>query len=253
MASAHHNLTDKEKETLRLIARGHDAKSAANELDLSVHTINERLRNSRRKMEVTSSREAARRLLEVEAEAVETGPKDLAYKELRDADLLAVTDPLPIVKQGRTMALWIGGIAIMSITISALIFALSGTLTPAQPNTQIAIAELAPVDPAPEEAARAWLTLVDASDWQASFEAAGAAFREPNTVEGWQAASQQARTPLGSVTKREAIKTEFVNAPPNGFMLVRFLTSFESGATTIETVTLEREAGGLKVVGYLIE
>ena len=38
-------LTDKEKETLRLILRGHDAKSSARELGLSVHTINERLRD----------------------------------------------------------------------------------------------------------------------------------------------------------------------------------------------------------------
>lgn len=55
-------LTDKEKETLRLIARGHDAKSTALHLGLSVHTINERLRIARRKLSVTSSREAARLL-----------------------------------------------------------------------------------------------------------------------------------------------------------------------------------------------
>lgn len=56
-------LTEKEKQTLRLILRGHDAKSSAQELGLSVHTVNERLRDARRKLGVTSSREAARRLL----------------------------------------------------------------------------------------------------------------------------------------------------------------------------------------------
>ena len=59
-------LTEKEKQTLRLIVRGHDAKSSARRLGLSVHTINERLRDARRKMAVSSSREAARLLLEVE-------------------------------------------------------------------------------------------------------------------------------------------------------------------------------------------
>ena len=54
-------LTKKEKQTLRLILRGHDAKSAARELSLSLHTVNERLREARRKLGVTSSREAARR------------------------------------------------------------------------------------------------------------------------------------------------------------------------------------------------
>ncbi|MDQ2763305.1 MAG: LuxR C-terminal-related transcriptional regulator, partial [Pseudomonadota bacterium] len=42
-------LSDKEKQTLRLIVRGHDAKSIARSLGLSVHTINERLRDARRK------------------------------------------------------------------------------------------------------------------------------------------------------------------------------------------------------------
>ena len=46
MADGYDALTEKEKETLRLMARGHDAKSAASALSLSVHTINERLRGS---------------------------------------------------------------------------------------------------------------------------------------------------------------------------------------------------------------
>ncbi len=59
-------LSEKEKQTLRLIVRGHDAKSIARTLGLSVHTINERLRDARRKMAVSSSREAARMLLAFE-------------------------------------------------------------------------------------------------------------------------------------------------------------------------------------------
>jgi len=55
-----------EKQTLRLILRRHDAKSAARNLGLSVHTINERLRDARRKMAVSSSCEAARLLFEME-------------------------------------------------------------------------------------------------------------------------------------------------------------------------------------------
>ena len=56
-------LTEKEKDALRLLLRGHDAKSSAQALGLSVHTVNERLREARRKLGTTSSREAARRLL----------------------------------------------------------------------------------------------------------------------------------------------------------------------------------------------
>ncbi len=52
---------------LGLLARGHDAKSAARALDISVHAVNERLRESRRKLGLTSSREAARLLLAQES------------------------------------------------------------------------------------------------------------------------------------------------------------------------------------------
>lgn len=253
MTPAHDSLTNKEKETLRLIARGHDAKSAANNLDLSVHTINERLRNARRKLGVTSSREAARILHDLELEDPDSAPKKSAYKQIRDANPASVGNLVPTIKQGRNWVRWIGGIAMLSVFTFALVVALPGPTSSEDPNPQQLTAELVQADPAAEKAARDWLALVDVADWQASFDAAGAAFREPNTVEGWQAASHQVRTPLGAVTSREVIKTEFVNAPPKGFMLVRFMTRFESNKTVIESVTLEREVGGLKVVGYLIE
>jgi DNA-binding CsgD family transcriptional regulator len=75
MATDLGTLTDREKAVLRLLAKGFDTKSAARELGLSVHTVNERLRSTRRKLRVTSSREAARLLLEQEDN------KSLVYKK----------------------------------------------------------------------------------------------------------------------------------------------------------------------------
>ena len=40
MADGYHALTEKEKQALRLLLDGHDAKSMANKLGLSIHTIN---------------------------------------------------------------------------------------------------------------------------------------------------------------------------------------------------------------------
>src|SRR3546814_7533883 len=74
-------LTEKEKETLRLLVDGHDAKSMARHLGLSVHTINEKLRDARRKMSASSSREAARQLRELERE----GPENFGDRLLGDA------------------------------------------------------------------------------------------------------------------------------------------------------------------------
>lgn len=89
MSDAIDTLTDTEKETLRLIVRGHDAKSTARALDLSVHTINERLRDARRKLEVSSSREATRRLF-----AHEKGtPEKLGDTQLGDAETSRVAAP----------------------------------------------------------------------------------------------------------------------------------------------------------------
>ena len=70
-------LLDREKDVLRLLLVGHDAKSIARHLDLSTHVVNERLRDARRKLGVGSSREAARLLALAEADS----PKNFGYKE----------------------------------------------------------------------------------------------------------------------------------------------------------------------------
>lgn len=59
-------LNVREKEALRLLLRGFDVKSCACELGVSPNNITERLRSARLKLEVTSSREAARRLQSAE-------------------------------------------------------------------------------------------------------------------------------------------------------------------------------------------
>lgn len=60
-------LTPRQKEILRLILNGFDAKSAARELGISVHTVNEHLTEARRHLGVSSSREAARILGQAES------------------------------------------------------------------------------------------------------------------------------------------------------------------------------------------
>src|SRR5688500_5405941 len=55
-------LTDKELEILRLLTAGHTVKSIAARLGRSEASINERLRDARRKTGIGSSRELARRV-----------------------------------------------------------------------------------------------------------------------------------------------------------------------------------------------
>ena len=253
MSDAIAALTDKERETLRLLLRGHDAKSSARELGLSVHTINERLREARRKLGVTSSREAARLLLESEGDHENFGYSDLGEAATASPDH---SFGQPNGRHGdgrparRPIAWWIGGIAIMSALLALLLVASPMGSTPApQPlpaATQAADAEV-------ESAARNWLGLVDAGDWAGSYAATGSAFRKLNTQEMWEKASRANHADLGSVKTRELVSVRYLNAPPNGFKEVAFRSKYSSGREVLETVTLEQENGAWRVVGCIVE
>jgi DNA-binding CsgD family transcriptional regulator len=59
-------LNENEKAALHLLLLGHDAKTAAQEIGVTPNIINERLRSARQKLQVTSSKAAARMLAEYE-------------------------------------------------------------------------------------------------------------------------------------------------------------------------------------------
>ena len=238
-------LTDKEKETLRLIVRGHDAKSMARELDLSVHTINERLRMARRKLGVTSSREAARLLFESEGGTYES----LVDEDLGD-EAKAGHDQSAGEAPGKPAGRILAGVLIM-MTFFAIGLVLSSQF--ADPGQADVPATQSANDTAAADAARDWLEQIDAGDWQSSFAAAGAAFRDVNTVAGWANASLQVRGPLGPAASRKLVSVRFLNAPPHGYREVVFETRFANRERVLETVTLEQEDGVWKPVGILLD
>lgn len=157
-------LTEKEKQTLRLIVRGHDAKSTARSLGLSVHTINERLRDARRKMSVSSSREAARLLLQ--AEGGDGGPPTPNLQgNMRigeDADSLQVDHGAASIGgagRGYPRPSIIIGVLLMTLALGLLaLTALSNVASPSQPAAIVAqdAAQSEVVD-----TARQWLGLVN--------------------------------------------------------------------------------------------
>lgn len=246
-------LTEKEKQTLRLLLEGHDAKSMARHLGLSVHTVNERLREARRKLSVSTSKEAARLLRQREAV-----PKSLGDRPFGDAP------PPPIAQHGHRPApeppsppnaAWaIGGFAMFLVLVTAL--ALSGP-TQSPPAATQATSTPPAAAPASESAvtraAADWLALVDAGKWQESWAATGQSFQSLNTVAAWQAASEQARVPLGRMLSRQLLSAEDVPAPPHGYHLVRFRTDFANKRGATETLSLDREGESWKVVGVYIE
>jgi hypothetical protein len=109
-----------------------------------------------------------------------------------------------------------------------------------------------------QNAARDWLAQTDRLDAARSFEAAGANFRKPLTVEQWTDALSKARAPLGAVVQRTVVETAFdrmktESGVEEDVAVVRYRTAFANKVASSESVTLEREADGTwRVIGYFI-
>ena len=258
MTAGYQSLTEKEKQTLRLIVRGHDAKSSARHLGLSVHTVNERLRDARRKLEVSSSRAAARLVLDTEGD----DPQNVADKQIGEAASVEV------MGQDATSAdsQWrphhrpgvIAGAAIMStfLAILALSLAPGGTTSPVATSVASSGATTAPLavsESAVVRSARDWLALGDLGRWKDGWLATATSFRKLNTVERWASVAVKVRVPLGALVSRTALSQESVPALPAGVEVVKFRTSFANQADVVETVSLAREGAEWKVVGIYVD
>lgn len=248
MTLGHHALTDKEKQALRLLTSGYDAKSMASHLGLSVHTVNERLRDARRKMATSSSREAARLLREIEGPP----PEKAADKDLGAAALAVVAADAsgqPGPGSTRRRSGWIIGGITMSLALVAIALAsLSAPDAAAPAAPAAAVAETAPV-----AAARQFLALVDANDWATSWTKVGASMKAQNTQQTWTDASNGMRANLGAFVRREQASADYVPAPPAGYWMIKFRASYAKKPIAIETVTLMQEKDGWHVVGVTID
>lgn len=262
MAEGLQALSEREKETLRLLLGGHDAKSIARALGLSVHTINERLRDARRKLGVASSREAARRLAEADANApnslvdkqlgvaeTETGGKEERHSEER--------------QKMRNPLFWLGGgMLIMSLIIAAAIF--SATLykaddghAPSPSVTPAAATAVTNANSPSIRAAKAWVLLLDQEHWSESWDAAGILFKSQIQKERWASMIQPVRQPLGQLSSRSilsATRTSSLPGAPSGdYEIVEFRTNFAQKREAVETIVLAREGSDWKVTGYFIK
>lgn len=249
-------LSEKEKQTLRLIVRGHDAKSIARSLGLSVHTINERLRDARRKMAVSSSREAARLLLDAEGgDPGSSNPDSFGHMRIGEDAARLRLDQKSAPVSGVGLAIRhprnLIGVLLMTLALGLLALTILPHLASSPqvaPNTHHTATDAGVVD-----AAQQFLALVDQGRWDESYRATGAAFRKLNTAQLWAEVSEKVRVPLGAMVSRTFVSQQNLPAPPHGYEVVRFRTRFANKAEAVETVTLEREDGGWRVVAVLIE
>jgi len=250
------SLTEKEKQTLRLMARGHDAKSTARSLNLSVHTINERLRDARRKMAVSSSREAARLLLEAESMGSAPSTPDLSADMEFGEDASRLPMDQDTASPGGVRRIhrrpWIiSGVLLMMLAIGLSALMISAQVASPSTVTSDAVPAMATSEAA--ETARRFLTLLDERRWDESYHATSASFRDLNSAEVWATVSEKARPPLGAMLSRTLVSQENLPAPPDGYEVVKFRTRFANKEAALETVSLRREDGGWRVAGVMID
>jgi DNA-binding CsgD family transcriptional regulator len=129
MAFAPQALSDREKAVLRLLFQGYDAKSSARQLGISVHAVNERLRTARRKLGVSSSREAARLLARSETQGSNSFVDKKIGVAISERDGEAATKD--IKGDRRTFALAVGGVCTVALVILIAILATTSSRTAA--------------------------------------------------------------------------------------------------------------------------
>lgn len=253
MSTGYPALTEREKQTLRLMVRGHDAKSIARHLGLSVHTVNERLRDARRKLEVSSSREAARLVFDTEGER----PQNLVDNEIGGAFAAGAVKQDAGLDARRTQRVaWvIAGAVVMSIILGMLALSLlsDGMAPSMSPPGQSPTEAAAPVESEITKSARRWLELGDQGRWKDAWLGTGTSFRKLNTLKRWTDVAEAVRPPLGALVSRTVLSEESVPAPPAGVEVVKFRTDFANKNGVTETVSLAREGSDWKVVGIYVD
>ena len=133
----------------------------------------------------------------------------------------------------------------------------SSTVT-AEPNASAAPSAEEAAQAAAREGAQTWLALVDAGQFEASWDAAANLFKSSVTKEQWSASLKGAREPLGAVSSRQLqgseYKTSLPNAPEGKYVVVYYDSAFAQKAPAKESVTLiEEPDASWKVAGYFIQ
>jgi Protein of unknown function (DUF4019) len=108
------------------------------------------------------------------------------------------------------------------------------------------------------DSAGAWLTLVDAGQYDKSWDQAASLFKESLSKDQWVQSLKTVRTPLGKVISRTSASTTYATSlpgvPDGKYVVIKYDTSFENKKSAVETVTpmLDKD-GKWRVAGYFIK
>ncbi|GEM_PF-1121001 len=109
-----------------------------------------------------------------------------------------------------------------------------------------------------KKAALAWLALVDAGKFEATWDEAAAPFQKAQSKSDWAKGLGGARPTMGKLVVRtflnHEVRAALPNLPPGKYITVRFTTVFEKHANGSESVTLVKDgARGYRMMSYLLK
>ncbi|REL26264.1 DUF4019 domain-containing protein [Thalassotalea euphylliae] len=102
-----------------------------------------------------------------------------------------------------------------------------------------------------------WLQLIDQGHYDKSWQQADAFFKAQLSSDTWQHALGGTRAPLGKVLTRHQKSsqalTSLPGAPDGEYLVLTFSTEFEHKAKAVETLTLSKQSGQWRAIGYFIK
>ena len=106
------------------------------------------------------------------------------------------------------------------------------------------------------QSAYSWLEMIDAGKYEESWNLSGSFFKGELSRDQWLHALTKARKPLGNLRSREVRSVtetgSLPGAPDGEYVIFIFTSSFEGQDSATETLTLTKENGEWRLVGYFI-
>jgi hypothetical protein len=106
------------------------------------------------------------------------------------------------------------------------------------------------------DAARYWLTLMDAGNYEMTWDEASSLFQRGLAQAQWVTQAKAAREPLGAIASRVKPSVRFAaslpGAPDGQYAVLEFHSKFEHKRDAVETVTMMIDDGSWKLAGYFI-
>ncbi len=108
---------------------------------------------------------------------------------------------------------------------------------------------------AAKEAAAEWIELLDANDYQATWEQAASLLKSQVSADQWASQIQQVHSQLGAMQERSLIAARYTTSLPNvpeGEYVVAQYRAQYGNQTVIETATLTKDGDAWRVAGYFV-